>query len=76
MSGSRLRRGCVPSKEDARQERSYCGVLDDRSVRRGFFFSTVESCPRSNRVDGEHGGFSCQLDLAHRTVSFDLGWVE
>ena len=33
--GSRLRRGCVPSKEDARQERSYCGVLDDRSVRRG-----------------------------------------
>ena len=33
--GNRLRRGCVPSKEDARLERSYCGVLDDRSVRRG-----------------------------------------
>ena len=34
MLGSRLRRGCVPSKEDARQERSYCGVLDERCVPR------------------------------------------
>ena len=33
--------------------------------------STVENSSRSNRVDEEHGGFSCQLDLAHRTVRFE-----
>ena len=31
----------------------------------------LENRSRSDRVDGEHGGFSCQLDLAHRTVRFE-----